>query len=274
MKIARALVAGTVRIVAQDAAGSRLAPEGTSDDPLAALRADTAGWQPIDDADLALLAPVARPGKIIAVGLNYADHTTETGFTPPAVPLTFAKYPSSIAAPGATVAIPRHLTQQLDYEVELAVVIGADCGGSTGIAPTLEHVGGYTVANDLSARDVQFSDTQWTRAKSFDGFTPLGPWLVDPAEFGDPAGHRIWTTVNGEILQDDTTASMVFDVPALLAFIGDGTMLERGDIILTGTPSGAGAFLDPPRYLQDGDVVEVGVDGIGVLRTVIAGSGA
>lgn len=274
MRIARALVAGSTRIVAQDDAGTRIAPEGTPDDPIGALAADTSGWTLVDAADLALLAPVGRPGKIIAVGLNYAAHTTETGFTPPTVPLTFAKYPSSIAAPGATVTIPRHLTQQLDYEVELAVVIGEDCGGVTGIAPSLAHVAGYTVSNDLSARDVQFADTQWTRAKSFDGFTPLGPWLVAAAEFGDPAGHRIWTTVNGETLQDDTTSSMVFDVPDLLAFIGDGTTLERGDIILTGTPSGAGAFLDPPRYLQDGDVVEVGIDGIGTLRTVIAGSGA
>lgn len=272
MKIARALVAGQPRIVAQDAAGTRLAPEGTPDDPIAALTADTSAWESVDASTLELLAPVARPGKIVAVGLNYADHTAETGFTPPAVPLTFAKYPSSITGPEAHVAIPRHLTQQLDYEVELAVIIASDCGGSTGIAPTLGHIAGYTVSNDLSARDVQFGDTQWTRAKSFDGFTPLGPWLVDPAEFGDPQDHRIWTTVNGETLQDDTTASMVFDVAALLTFIGDGTTLERGDIILTGTPSGAGAFLKPPRYLADGDVVEVGIDGIGVLRTTIGGA--
>jgi 2-keto-4-pentenoate hydratase/2-oxohepta-3-ene-1,7-dioic acid hydratase in catechol pathway len=269
MRIARALVAGSPRIVVQDAHGTRLAPEGTPDDPIAAFTADTAGWSAVEHSDLDLLAPVTRPGKIVAVGLNYADHTAETGFTPPAVPLTFAKYPSSLTGPDAHVAIPRHLTQQLDYEVELAVVIGTECGGATGVAPTLAHVAGYTVSNDLSARDVQFGDTQWTRAKSFDGFTPLGPWLVDPPEFGDPQGHRIWTTVNGETLQDDSTASMVFDVAALLAFIGDGTTLERGDVILTGTPSGAGAFLNPPRYLADGDVVEVGIDGIGVLRTTI-----
>lgn len=274
MRIGRALVAGAPRLVAQDASGTRLAPLGTPDDPIAALRADVAAWATCDPADLQLLAPIVRPGKIVAVGLNYADHTTETGFQAPAVPLTFAKYPSSIVGPDAVVRIPEQLTRHVDFEVELALIVGEDCGGTTGVPATPDRVAGYTVANDLSARDVQFSDTQWTRAKSFDGFTPLGPWLVDAAEFGDPQAHGIRTRVNGETLQDDSTASMVFDVAALLAFIGDGTTLERGDIILTGTPSGAGAFRQPPRYLAPGDVVEVEVDGIGILRTTLAGATA
>lgn len=272
MRVARALIDGRPRIVQATVEGARVAPDGFPDDVLAAVAADTSAWAAIASADLRLLAPVATAGKIIAVGLNYADHTSETGFTPPESPLTFAKYPSSITGPDADVIVPDHLTDQVDYEAELAVVIGRRCGGD---APaTLDDVAFYTASNDLSARDVQFGDTQWTRAKSFDGFTPLGPWLVTPDEFGDPAGHRISTRVSGphgepEILQDDTTASMVFDVPALLAFIGDGTTLEPGDVILTGTPAGAGGFRTPPRFLQHGETVVVAIEGIGELSNRI-----
>jgi len=269
MRIARALVEGLPRIVVVEADSARLAPHGTDDvlDAIEAARAQFGEWPEIDTTGLQLLAPVTTAGKIIAVGLNYADHTTETGFTPPEKPLTFAKYASSITGPGAVVTVPDHLTQQVDYEAELAVLIGRTCGGST--PATLDDVAGYTVSNDISARDVQFSDVQWTRAKSFDGFTPLGPWLVTPDEFGDPQQHRIFTTVNGETLQDDTTASMVFDVETLLAWISDGTTLEAGDIILTGTPAGAGGFRKPPRFLGHDDIVEVGVEGIGVLSNRI-----
>lgn len=260
MRIARALIDGVPRIVVDDAGTGRLAPEGA--DVLAVIARGGQG-EPIALEGLELLAPVATAGKIIAVGLNYADHTSETGFTPPERPLTFAKYASSITGPGADVPVPDHLTSQLDYEAELAVVIGRRCGGT---APaTLDDVAAYTASNDLSARDVQFGDTQWTRAKSFDGFTPLGPWLVTPDEFDVTQGHRIGTRVGDEVLQDDTTASMVFDVPALLAFIGDGTTLEPGDIILTGTPAGAGGFRTPPRFLQHGETVTVSIEGIGEL---------
>lgn len=269
MRIARALVGGSPRIVVVEHGSARLAPHDHRD-TLGALAAAQAGdWSQWPETNIPseTLSPVTTAGKIVAVGLNYADHTTETGFTPPAQPLTFAKYPSSITDPGADVVVPDHLTSQVDYEVELAAVIGRRCGGS---APaTLDDIAGYTVANDLSARDVQFGDVQWTRAKSFDGFTPLGPWLVTPDEFGDPQQHRITTTVNGETLQDDTTAVMVFDVASLLAWIGDGTTLEPGDIILTGTPAGAGGFRTPPRYLQHGDLVEVAVEGIGSVSNRI-----
>jgi len=260
MRVARAMVDDEPRVVVDEGTGPRVAPVG--DDVLAALDADRAGWAEAPDR-LRLLAPVPRPGKIIAVGLNYADHTTETGFTPPAQPLTFAKYSSSITDPGADVVVPDHLTAQVDYEAELAVVIGRRCGGAT--PATLGDVAGYTVANDLSARDVQFGDGQWTRAKSFDGFTPLGPWLVTPDEFGDPQARRIWTAIDGETMQDDSTASMVFGVAQLLARLSDGITLEPGDVILTGTPAGAGGFRTPPRFLQHGETVEVGVDGIGAL---------
>jgi 2-keto-4-pentenoate hydratase/2-oxohepta-3-ene-1,7-dioic acid hydratase in catechol pathway len=224
----------------------------------------SADWQPVDESSLSLVAPVAGAGKIVAVGLNYADHTSETGFTQPERPLTFAKYPTSITGPTDDIVIPGHLTQQVDYEAELTLLIGRRCGGTS--PATIDDVAAYTVANDVSARDVQFGDVQWTRGKSFDTFTPLGPWLVTADEFGTPAGHRIYTEVDGDTLQDDDTSSLIFDVPTLLAFISDGVTLEPGDLILTGTPAGAGAFRDPARYLQDGDTVVCGVEGIGELR--------
>ena len=269
MRIARTLIDGQPRIVADDGSGPRLAPADHPDDALLALRStEVSGWPAVDGSSLTFLAPVAGAGKIIAVGLNYVEHIDETGFTPPAVPLTFAKYATSLNGPAGDIRVPGHLTQQVDFEVELALVIGRRCGGSAVV--TLDDVAGYTVANDVSARDVQFSDTQWTRGKSFDTFTPLGPWLVSADQFDVSIGHHIWTTVisgeSEETLQDDTTASLIFDVPRLLSFIGDGVTLEPGDIVLTGTPSGAGGFRTPARYLADGDVVVCGIDGIGELR--------
>lgn len=268
MRIARARVDGSPRIIITDAGQSRLAPESHPDDALAALESGRSGasadWPLVDLTALELLAPVAGAGKIIAVGLNYVDHTTETGFTQPERPLTFAKYATSITGPTADVVVPDHLTQGVDFESELALLIGRRCGGDT--RATLDDVAAYTVANDVSARDVQFGDVQWTRGKSFDTFTPLGPELVTPDEFGDPAGHRIYAEVDGELLQEDDTAEMIFDVPTILAFVSDGVTLEAGDLILTGTPAGAGAFRTPPRYLQHDEVVTAGVEGIGELR--------
>lgn len=268
MRIARAVIDGSPRIVVKDAGSVRVAPVDHADDALAAVASvgsgASASWEPLDEASLVLATPVAGAGKIIAVGLNYADHTSETGFTQPERPLTFAKYTTSLTGPNDDIVVPGHLTQQVDYEAELTLLIGRRCGGAT--PATLDDVAAYTVANDVSARDVQFGDVQWTRGKSFDTFTPLGPWLVTADEFGDPSGHRIYTEVNGETLQDDSTSELIFDIPALLAFISDGVTLEPGDLILTGTPAGAGAFRTPPRYLEDGDEVVCGVEGIGELR--------
>lgn len=268
MRIARTILDGTPRIVVKDETSARLAPADHADDALAAIASVRSGasaaWEVVDDSSLLLTAPVRTAGKMIAVGLNYADHTSETGFTQPERPLTFAKYASSLTGPADDIVVPGHITQQVDYEAELTLLIGRRCGGTT--AATLDDVAAYTVANDVSARDVQFGDVQWSRGKSFDTFTPLGPWLVTADEFGDPGGHRIYTEVNGETLQDDDTAEMIFDVPALLAFISDGVTLEPGDLILTGTPAGAGAFRKPARFLQHGDVVVCGVEGIGELR--------
>ncbi len=150
-------------------------------------------------AELQLLAPIERPGKIIAIGLNYHDHTAETGLQAPSEPLTFAKYPTSITGPSDEIVVPTKLTKQVDWEAELAFVIGRRCGPHR--RGTIADIAGYTVANDVSARDLQFGDTQWTRGKSLDTFCPLGPMVVSPDEFGDPAGHRIWATVNGSSMQ-------------------------------------------------------------------------
>ncbi|WP_144876283.1 fumarylacetoacetate hydrolase family protein [Microbacterium sp. 1.5R] len=268
MRIARVLVDGQPRIAAIEADVARLAPDTHADDALAVIESagsgESSSWPPVDLADHHLLAPVSGAGKIIAVGLNYVDHTAETGFAQPERPLTFAKYSTSLTGPFDDVIVPDHLTQGVDFEAELALVIGRRCGGDT--PATLDDVAAYTVANDVSARDVQFGDVQWTRGKSFDTFTPLGPWLVTPDEFGSPAGHRIYADVDGERLQDDDTAEMIFDVPTILAFVSDGVTLEPGDLVLTGTPAGAGGFRTPPRYLQHGETVVAGVEGIGELR--------
>lgn len=212
---------------------------------------------------LELLAPLRRPGKIVAIGLNYHDHTAETGLEPPAQPLTFAKYPTSVTGPDAEVTVSAALTAQVDWEAELAVVIGHACG--PGRRGTLADVFAYTVANDLSARDLQFGDVQWTRGKSLDGFCPLGPALVTPDEVPDPYALRIWTQVNGVTEQEARTGDMIFKIAELLEHITAGTTLEPGDVILTGTPPGCGGFRTPPLFLADGDTVTVGVEGIGVL---------
>lgn len=218
-------------------------------------------------AGVTVLAPLRRPGKIVAIGLNYADHTAETGLAAPQRPLSFAKYPSAVIGPGDAIRVPAAITTQADWEVELAAVIGTRCGPDRpGI---LADVGWWTVANDVSARDLQFADQQWSRSKSIDTFCPLGPELVDAAEFGHPGGHRLWTDVNGERMQDGTTDDLIFDVPALLAHLTTTMTLEPGDVILTGTPPGVGGFRSPPVFLADGDVVSVGVEGIGTLTNPV-----
>jgi len=205
-----------------------------------------------------------QPGKIVAIGLNYRDHAREAGLELPLRPLVFAKFPSSVIGPGADIVIDRSLTARVDWEVELAVVIGRRLRDVTPAA-ALEGVYGYTVGNDVSARDVQFGDGQWVRGKSFDTFCPLGPEIVTPDELGDVQALGLRTRVNGETVQDSSTAEMVFGVAELLAFCSRSFTLVPGDVLLTGTPWGCGEFMDPPRSLSAGDVVEVEVDGIGVL---------
>lgn len=209
-------------------------------------------------------APLKTPSKIACVGLNYHDHCRETGMAAPERPLIFAKFPSSLVGPDAALEWPDGLTEQVDWEAELAVVIGrrihrADAGEA------LEAVFGYTAANDVSARDLQFVDQQWVRAKSIDTFCPLGPVIVTPDEFGDPQDKALISRVNGETMQDSTTAEMIFGVAEIVGFLSHACTLEPGDVILTGTPWGVGGFRDPPVFLKPGDTVEIEVEGVGAL---------
>jgi 5-carboxymethyl-2-hydroxymuconate isomerase len=212
--------------------------------------------------------PIPTPGKIVAIGLNYMDHIREAGMEVPTTPLVFAKFPSSVIGHGDPIVIDRAVTQRVDWEVELAVVIGRELR-DVRPADALDHVAGYTVANDVSARDVQFADGQWVRGKSLDTFCPLGPQVVEPAAIGDPQALRLRTRVNGELVQDSSTSEMVFGVAELLAFCSRSFTLNPGDVLLTGTPWGCGEFMDPPRSLQDGDLVEVEIDGIGTLANPV-----
>jgi 2-keto-4-pentenoate hydratase/2-oxohepta-3-ene-1,7-dioic acid hydratase in catechol pathway len=221
--------------------------------------------------DEARLAAPWTPRQIVAIGLNYHDHIRETGMDTPERPLVFAKFPSSVCGPHDEIVADAQLTSAVDWEVELGVVVGRTMR-AVSEADALDHILGYTIGNDVSARDVQFSDGQWTRAKSFDTFCPLGPAIVTPDEVGDPHALALRTRVNGEVVQDSSTAEMIFGVAELLAFCSRSFTLERGDLILTGTPWGCGGFMDPPRALHPGDVVETEVERVGVLRNpVVAG---
>ena len=232
----------------------------------AALLAVVDAGEPVS-SDLELGAPLMPP-KIVAIGLNYMDHVRETGMTAPTTPLVFTKFSTSVIGPGAAIEIDPQLTRRVDWEVELAVVIGsrARC---VRVEDALDHVFGYTVANDISARDVQFADGQWVRGKSMDTFCPLGPSVVTRHEIPDPQQLALRTTVNGEIVQDSSTAEMVFGVAELIAFCSSSFTLEPGDVLLTGTPWGCGEFMDPPRHLSPGDVVTAEVDGIGTLTNPV-----
>jgi 2-keto-4-pentenoate hydratase/2-oxohepta-3-ene-1,7-dioic acid hydratase in catechol pathway len=212
--------------------------------------------------------PVIRAGKIVAIGLNYLDHIRETGLPQPAAPLVFTKFTTSVIGNGDAIVIDESLTERVDWEVELAAVIGRRAR-NVGEAQALEHVYGYTVANDVSARDLQFADGQWVRGKSLDTFCPLGPVIVTADEIADPQALALSTRVNGETVQDSNTAEMLFSVAELIAFCSRSFTLEVGDVILTGTPWGCGEFMDPKRRLVPGDVVEAEVAGIGVLRNPV-----
>jgi 2-keto-4-pentenoate hydratase/2-oxohepta-3-ene-1,7-dioic acid hydratase in catechol pathway len=216
----------------------------------------------IDDADL--LAPIARPGKIIAVGRNYREHAAEEGAEAPTTPVLFTKFGSSIVGHGDEIVWRASDSAQVDYEAELAVVIGRTTR-DVSIDSALDAVLGYTCLNDVSARDLQFSDGQWVRGKSLDTFCPIGPWIVTADEVPDPQALRISCQVNGETLQDSSTAEMVHGVAELIAFCSRFMTLEPGDVIATGTPAGVGVFRQPPRFLANRDEVAVEIEGIGRL---------
>ena len=223
----------------------------------------------VGSAVAAELAAPLQPGKIVAIGLNYLDHIRESKLPQPTDPLVFAKFPSSVTGPNDPIVVDAELTSQVDWEVELGVIVGRRMR-DVAVGAALDYVFGYTVGNDVSARDVQFSESQWTRGKSFDTFCPLGPVVVTADEIPDPQVLRLGTRVNGAVMQDSSTAEMLFGVPELLAFCSRNFTLEPGDLLLTGTPWGCGYFMDPPRGLQVGDVVECEVERIGVLRNAVS----
>jgi 2-keto-4-pentenoate hydratase/2-oxohepta-3-ene-1,7-dioic acid hydratase in catechol pathway len=217
-----------------------------------------------------LLAPIVPTG-IWCIGLNYRQHAAETGSKLPEVPILFAKGLNTVQNPGGPIELPRHLrSDEVDYECELAVVIGRR-GKNISPERALEHVLGYTCANDISARDwqVRRSGHQWCRGKTFDTFCPLGPCLVTPEDLPDPNALRIRTRLNGQVVQDSSTADMIFNVPELIAFLSASTTLLPGTVILTGTPQGVGMARKPPLWLQPGDRVAVEIDLIGVLENPV-----
>ena len=213
------------------------------------------------------MLPIERPQKIVCVGLNYSDHAEEQGVEPPERPLLFAKWPNTLIGPGEPIVIPP-VTARVDFEAELAVVIGSRIRGAS-LESALEAVAGYLCANDVSARDLQFSDGQWVRGKSLDTFCPVGPTLVPAADVPDPQALSIRAILNGEVMQDSTTANMVFGVAEIVAFASEAITLEAGDLILTGTPAGVGVFRDPPVLLQPGDEITIEIDGLGALTNPV-----
>jgi 2-keto-4-pentenoate hydratase/2-oxohepta-3-ene-1,7-dioic acid hydratase in catechol pathway len=214
-------------------------------------------------AGLRLIAPV-RPAKIVAVGRNYREHAAEESAALPTVPLLFAKFPSALVGEGETITWSARMTAQVDYEAELAVVIGRRAR-NVAVDQALDHVLGYSCLNDVSARDLQVSDGQWTRAKSLDTFCPMGPLIVSADEVPDIEDLRVRCRVNGELRQDASTAELVHGVAELIAYCSQSFTLEPGDVIATGTPGGVGAFRDPPVFLADGDTVEVEIERVGTL---------
>ncbi len=238
------------------------------DAALAALRTSVAGVAPtattLDPASVTVVAPVPRPGKVIAVGLNYYDHAREGGVEPPAEPMLFAKFTTSVVGPGAIIEWDPALSGSVDLEAELGVVIG-HTARRVSEADALSYVLGYTCINDVSARDLQKSDKQFVRAKSLDTFCPMGPALVTTEDIPDPQRLAIKALRNGVAAQDSNTAEMIFSVARIVSFCSQAFTLEPGDVIATGTPAGVLVYQDPPERLRDGDVVTIEIEGIGRL---------
>lgn len=223
-------------------------------------------------SELRLLAPIGRPGKIIGIGLNYWDHTSEQSIDPPENPILFAKMPTAVIGPDDPIPIYPFATE-LDYEAELAVVLGRTVRDLS-VEDAYATVAGYTIVNDVSARDLQRKEGQWVRAKSLDGYAPMGPFLVSPDEVGDPGALEIRCYVNGEQRQNSNTRNLIFDIPTLISFCSQGMTLEPGDVISTGTPGGVGAFMSPATFLKAGDTVRISVERLGELVNPIGVSWA
>jgi len=217
-----------------------------------------------------IASPIHRPSKIICLGKNYAEHAKEGGFENPEKPLIFCKTPNALSGPYDPIILPRS-SSQVDWEVELAVIISKQ-GKRINKTDAFDYVAGFTVMNDVSGREAQFSDSQWFRGKSFDSFAPTGPFIVTPDEIDDVNNLRLTAVVDGEIMQDGNTRDMIFDIPAIIENVSEDITLIPGDIISTGTPAGVGIFRDPPVVLKPGNVVECYIEKIGtIINKVING---
>lgn len=217
-------------------------------------------------AGLSFASAVLAPPVVLAIGLNYAAHSSELGLKTDSTPTVFVLWPNSLSAHDATTSWPRTLSESIDYEAELGVLIGTPAKDVTA-EEALSHVWGYTVVNDITARDIQYSEAQWSRCKSFDGFTPTGPFVVTADEVPDPQNLHIWTVLDGHTVQDASTAQMVRPVSTLIAHLSRAATLLPGTLISTGSPGGAGYSRDPQIFLRDRSTVTVGIDGIGALTT-------
>ncbi|MCL7749368.1 fumarylacetoacetate hydrolase family protein [Halalkalibacter alkaliphilus] len=217
--------------------------------------------------DIKLLPPIENPGKVVCVGNNYMDHCREQNVDPPKQPLIFSKWPTCIIATGEEIELPEE-SKQVDFEAELAVVIGKG-GKHISEEEAEDYIFGYTIMNDVSARDVQFGDGQWVRGKSFDTFAPLGPVLVSKDEIANPQELHIKLDVNGQVLQDSNTKHMIFSIPYIISYLSKGFTFEPGDIIATGTPHGVGVFRNPQVFLKGGDVCTIEIDQIGTLQNKV-----
>jgi acylpyruvate hydrolase len=218
-----------------------------------------------------LRAPIARPGKITCVGMNYADHAREGGKEPPTAPIFFLKASSTVIGPNDPIILPPN-SEKVDYEAEFAVVLGKP-GRRISEENAYDHVAGYMILNDVSARDMQFGDNQWFRGKSCDTFAPTGPWIVTRDEVRDPHNLKISLTLNGQTMQDSNTSNLIFSVPFLVSYLSQSLTWETGDLISTGTPPGVGVHRNPPVLLKPGDEVSITVERLGTLTNSVAGSG-
>lgn len=219
-------------------------------------------------SEVQLLAPIADPPKILCVGQNYRDHCEEQNQPIPERPILFSKYATAINDPEGTISLLPGISDQIDFEAELAVVIGKQ-GRHISEAAAMEYVAGYLCANDVTARDIQFGDKQWVRGKTPDGFFPIGPYLVTADEIPDPHTLDISLTLNGNVMQRSNTSNLIFRIPYLISYFSRTMTLQPGDILSTGTPGGVGVFRNPPIFLKAGDVVEVTIQGLGTLRNFV-----